>query len=137
MAHPSVSCQQADTTTSRLADSFARAGYLTVMPDIFSGDPAPHDITFNSSEFLARHTTNATDPIVATTIDYMRQNLGVKVLAVTGYCFGGRYAFRFGGENRGTDVVFAAHPSLLEDDEVSGVNAPASIAAAGEYFSGP
>ena len=80
VAHPSVSCQQADTTTSRLADSFARAGYLTVMPDIFSGDPAPHDITFNSSEFLARHTTNATDPIVATTIGYMRQNLGVKVL---------------------------------------------------------
>ena len=103
------------------------------MPDIFSGDPAPHDITFNSTEFLARHTPEVVDPIVNSTIDYLRNTVGVKTLAVTGYCFGGRYAFRFGGESRGTNVVFTAHPSLLEDNEVSGVNAPASIAAAGGY----
>lgn len=104
------------------------------MPDIFAGDPAPHDITFNSTEFLAKHNTTTVDPIVSATIDYMRNTLGVKTLAVTGYCFGGRYSFRFGGVERGIDVVFAAHPSLLEDDEILDVNAPAAIAAAGEFF---
>lgn len=103
------------------------------MPDISTGDPAPHDIAFSSTEFLTKNNTTTVDPIVSTTIDYMRNALGVKTLAVTGYCFGGRYNFRSGGVERGIDVVFAAYPSLLEDDEVLGVNAPAAIAAAGKF----
>ncbi|KAH6662648.1 Alpha/Beta hydrolase protein [Plectosphaerella plurivora] len=115
-----------------LVDSFARAGFLTVMPDIFRGDPAPHDITFDAAAFLAKHNPNTTDPVVETTINYIRNKLGVKHVAVTGYCFGGRYAFRFLAKGRGADVGFAAHPSLLQDDEVLAIDGPASIAAAGK-----
>ncbi|KAJ3535623.1 hypothetical protein NM208_g7058 [Fusarium decemcellulare] len=113
-----------------LADSFARAGFTTVMPDIFRGDPAPHDITFDADEFLAKHTTNVTDPVIETTIRYMRDTLCFDRIAVTGYCFGGRYAFRFLREGRGADIGFAAHPSFLQDDEVLDISGPASIAAA-------
>ncbi|KAI4859812.1 alpha/beta-hydrolase [Hypoxylon rubiginosum] len=117
-----------------LADSFGRAGYLTVAPDMFNGTPAPGDINgqpdFNVTEFLAEHSPEATDPILATAVDFMRTELGVKKVVVTGYCFGGRYAFRMLAEGKGADVGFAAHPSLLEDAEISAIAGPASIAAA-------
>lgn len=102
------------------------------MPDIFRGDPAPHDIYFDADEFLAKHTTNVTDPVIETTIRYMRDTLCFDRIAVTGYCFGGRYAFRFLHEGRGADIGFAAHPSFLQDSEVLAISGPASIAAAGE-----
>ena len=102
------------------------------MPDIFRGDPAPHDIYFDADEFLAKHTTNVTDPVIETTIRYMRDTLSFDRIAVTGYCFGGRYAFRFLQEGRGADIGFAAHPSFLQDSEVRAIGGPASIAAAGE-----
>lgn len=83
------------------------------------------------TEFLAEHSPEATDPILATAVDFMRTELGVKKVVVTGYCFGGRYAFRMLAEGKGADVGFAAHPSLLEDAEISAIAGPASIAAAG------
>ncbi|KAI1759204.1 alpha/beta-hydrolase [Hypoxylon sp. FL1150] len=117
-----------------LADSFGRAGYLTVAPDMFNGTPAPGDINgqpdFNVTEFLAIHSPEETDPILATAVDFMRTELGVTKVVVTGYCFGGRYVFRMLAEGKGVDVGFAAHPSLLEDVEISAITGPASIAAA-------
>jgi dienelactone hydrolase len=115
-----------------LADSFARAGYLTVAPDMFNGTPAPTDInvpSFNTSQFLAQHDALATDPIVAAAVALLRGTFGIKRIGSTGYCYGGRYSFRAAGGN-GTDVAFAAHPSLLGDDEIAAVKGPASVAAA-------
>ncbi|PSN69830.1 hypothetical protein BS50DRAFT_674345 [Corynespora cassiicola Philippines] len=100
------------------------------MPDIFRGDPAPHDITFDAEAFLSRHTTNVTDPVIERTVKYIREKLKFKKIAVTGYCFGGRYAFRFLAEGRGADIGYAAHPSFLQDEEVLAITGPASIAAA-------
>ncbi|KAI9170716.1 Hydrolase tropI [Paramyrothecium foliicola] len=117
-----------------LADSFGRAGYLTVAPDLFNGTPAPGDINgtpgFNVTEFLNNHRPEITDPKIATTIEYIRTKLRIKKIAVTGYCFGGRYAFRFLAEGKGADAGFAAHPSLLQDAEVLAIKGPASVAAA-------
>lgn len=120
-----------------LADSFARQGFITVAPDLFQGKPAPSDLndpSFNSTAFLAAHDAAATDAIIAGAIGYMRGQLGVKKLAVTGYCFGGRYSFRFVGApapmGARADVAFAAHPSMLEDGEIAAVGAPVSVAAA-------
>ncbi|KAI1453743.1 alpha/beta-hydrolase [Annulohypoxylon moriforme] len=117
-----------------LADSFGRAGYITVAPDMFNGTPAPGDINgqpnFNVTKFLADHSPEATDPIIATAIDFLRTELGVKKVVATGYCFGGRYTFRVLAEGKGVSAGFAAHPSLLEDGEISAITGPASIAAA-------
>lgn len=122
------------TTENSLADSFGRAGFLTVMPDLFQGKPAPEDINgtpnFNVTQFLNDHRPEITDPIIASTIRHMRETLKVDKIAVTGYCFGGRYSFRFIAEGKGADVGFAAHPSLLQDAEVTAIAKPVSLACA-------
>ncbi|KAK7718158.1 hypothetical protein SLS63_010543 [Diaporthe eres] len=97
-----------------------------------SGEPVGIEEVHDGDEFLANHTTEVTDPIVDTTLRYMRDQLLFDRIAVTGYCFGGRYAFRSLAEGRGGNIAFAAHPSFLQDDEVSAISGPASIAAAGK-----
>ncbi|KAI1505067.1 dienelactone hydrolase [Biscogniauxia marginata] len=117
-----------------LADSFGRAGYLTVAPDLFNGTPAPGDINgvpdFDLEKFLNDHSPEVTDPLIATAVDYLRNTAGVTKVVTTGYCFGGRYAFRVLAEGNGVDVGFAAHPSLLEDAEINAITGPFSVAAA-------
>lgn len=116
-----------------LADSFARAGYLTIAPDLFNNAHATGDINvpgFNTSAFIAAHGPDVTDPIIAKAIDHARTKLGVKKIGLTGYCFGGRYAFRFVSAGKGGDAAFTAHPSLLGDEEVKAVVGPVAIAAA-------
>ena len=117
----------------RLVDSFARAGYLTVAPDLFDGDPALADIElpgFNTTDFINRHGTDATDPIIHRSIAYLREELGIQRIGVPGYCFGGKYSFRFVAEGWGADVAFAAHPTLWTDEEVEAIVGPAAVAAA-------
>ncbi|KAL8297961.1 hypothetical protein RB600_002805 [Gaeumannomyces tritici] len=116
-----------------LADSFARAGFVTMAPDLFDGVPAPEDLNkpgFNSTAFLAKYNAGVTDPKLATSIKYLREVLGAKVVGGTGYCYGGRYSFRFAAKGKGLDAAFAAHPSLLEDGEIVAATKPAGIAAA-------
>ncbi|EAA30075.2 alpha/beta-hydrolase [Neurospora crassa] len=120
-----------------LADSFARAGYLTVVPDLFSGSPSPIDLTtpgFNLTLFLSEHPPSVTDPIIASTISFLRSSLNVTRIGAAGYCFGGRYAFRFLDDslppNERVDVAFVATPTLLQDDEVLEIDGPVSVAAA-------
>ncbi|EAQ91502.1 hypothetical protein CHGG_03437 [Chaetomium globosum CBS 148.51] len=118
-----------------LADSFARAGYLTLVPDLFQGSPAPGDINvpgFNTTEFLAKHEPAVTDPIIAAAAAYLRTELKATRLAATGYCFGGRYSFRQLADGEGAvDVAYAAHPSLLSEEEIAAaVAGPVAVAAA-------
>lgn len=71
------------------------------------------------------------DPIIAKAITYLRSGPNaVTKIAATGYCYGGRYAFRVVAPGKGADVAFAAHPSLLEDGEILAARGPASVAAA-------
>jgi len=106
-----------------------------VAPDLFGGSPAPGDINvpgFNTTDFLARHGLAQTEPLVAKGVAYLRGGLGLTRIGATGYCFGGKYSFR-AVAGRGADVGFAAHPSLLEDAEISAVKGAVGVAAAGEF----
>lgn len=85
---------------------------------------------FNTTEFLAKHAPEFTDPIIATSIDYLRKEHKVSRIGAPGYCFGGRYSFRFAAEGKGVDVGFAAHPSLLEESEIQAIARPVAVASA-------
>lgn len=100
---------------------------------MFDGNPAPMDFTtpgFNATEFTLLHGPSATDPILAKAVAYLKTT-GVEKIATTGYCYGGRYAFRLLAAGKGVDAGFAAHPSLLEDSEIMAITRPMSVAAAG------
>lgn len=116
-----------------LADSFARAGYLTIAPDMFQGEALTTDIdlpNFDMAAFLAKHTPAVQDPIIAKAIAYAKSQPGIQKIAIAGYCWGGKYAFRFLAAGKGGDAAFAAHPSLLLDPEVQAITGPMSVAYA-------
>ncbi|KAK1826376.1 dienelactone hydrolase [Podospora conica] len=117
-----------------LADSFARAGYLTIAPDMFAGDALSEDIDLGTGvdmgAFLGKHNPMSQDPIIAKAIAYARAQPNVQKIAIAGYCWGGRYAFRFLADGKGADAAFAAHPSLLADSEISAIAGPVSVAYA-------
>ncbi|VUC29391.1 unnamed protein product [Clonostachys rosea] len=116
-----------------LADSFGRAGYLTIAPDMFGGKPAPVDLidpNFNMTGFLYQNRPEVIDPILKASVDFIREKFAVSNIVATGYCFGGRYTFRLLSEGNHVKVGFAAHPSLLEDAEIASITGPVSVAAA-------
>ncbi|KAF4636134.1 hypothetical protein G7Y89_g1955 [Cudoniella acicularis] len=117
-----------------LADSFARAGYYVVQPDLFGGDPVPPNTQSNSSSnfnmtaWRGRHTTAIVDLIVNTTIASIRGELGFTKVAAVGYCFGGKHVVRFLASGKGLDAGFTAHPGGVVAAEWQGIASPLSIA---------
>lgn len=139
--------------TKLLADGFAACGYFTVVPDLFEGDPFPdpRPETFNLQEWLKNgadgrgHLAIAVDPIVEKTVQWLRNEKGIKKVGAAGYCFGGKvraplhisrrqihplqYTIRYLRESF-FDVGFVAHPTNTTTAEVSALRGPLSIAAA-------
>jgi dienelactone hydrolase len=75
-----------------LADDFAANGWLTVIPDLFEGNPVTLD-EFNSGIDLRSRLANytaKTDPIIDKTIKYLRETLGIKKIGAAGYCYGAK-----------------------------------------------
>lgn len=77
-----------------LADEFANAGYLTVIPDLFQGDQIKvadmESGKANLPAWLPNHQSAVVDPVVEKSIKYVRETLGVKKIGAVGYCFGGK-----------------------------------------------
>ncbi|CCF32148.1 dienelactone hydrolase [Colletotrichum higginsianum] len=69
-----------------LVDSFARAGYVAVAPDLFENKPKSEDpmASFNGTEFFRAHGPAVTDPKVEKTIAYMRDKMDIQKIASTG-----------------------------------------------------
>ncbi|KAL1958081.1 hypothetical protein VTO42DRAFT_5121 [Malbranchea cinnamomea] len=115
-----------------IADQFAANGYWVVVPDLFHGDALqlnrPPDFDF--AAWLAVHSSERIDPVVKTAIEYMKQN-GCEKIGGVGYCFGAKYIVRFmrEGQNK-IDVGYLAHPSFVENEELSAIKGPLSISAA-------
>ncbi|QIW99811.1 hypothetical protein AMS68_005329 [Peltaster fructicola] len=115
-----------------IADHFAANGYLTVIPDLFKGDPVKLNPPegFDFMTWKAKHTTENTDPIVEKTIDYLKSEHGIKKIGGVGYCWGAKYVARYLTKSGGIDVGYFAHPSFVEENELRSITGPLSIAAA-------
>ncbi|KAJ5935030.1 Dienelactone hydrolase [Penicillium verhagenii] len=116
-----------------LSDEFANNGYLTVLPDLFNGGQLGVDDMssgkVNIMEWLKDYQPAQVDPIVAATIKYMRETLGVKRIAAVGYCFGARYVTRFLKDGQ-INVGYHAHPTGTTHEDLAAIQGPLSISAA-------
>lgn len=100
---------------------------------MFNGGALSTDIDLGQVDmgaFIGAHNPVTQDPIIAKAIAYARSQPFVEKVAIAGYCWGGRYAFRFLAAGKGGDAAFAAHPSLLQDSEISAIAGPVSLAYA-------
>ncbi|KAI1196693.1 dienelactone hydrolase [Nemania serpens] len=120
-----------------MADQFAANGYLTLIIDLFNGDPIPQSPPEGFDFFTWRekgstgdnpHTNEAVDPVVVDAIKWLQTEKGVKKLGAVGYCFGAKYVARHFAN--GISVGYMAHPSFVDEDELRGFKGPLSIAAA-------
>lgn len=121
-----------------IADDFAANGYYTLMVDTFNGDPIPLNRPgdFNFVDWLNKgstgdnpHTSVLVDPIVTKSIAYLKSKGFTKIGGV-GYCFGAKYVARFMATGGGIDVGYVAHPSFVDEEELSAIKGPFSICAA-------
>jgi len=115
-----------------IADQFAANGYLTLVPDLFQGDPIPENRPkdFDIDTWRKSHTFEVVDPIVEAAIKELKGPLGAKKIGGVGYCFGAKYVTRFLTTKGGLDAGYVAHPSWTTAEEVKGIQGPLSIAAA-------
>ncbi|PIG85785.1 dienelactone hydrolase family protein [Aspergillus arachidicola] len=115
-----------------LADEFAANGYTCVIPDLFQGDAIKlsdmESGKANLPAWLPNHQPSHVDPVVESTVKYVREELGAKRVAGVGYCFGAKYVCRHMKEGK-IDVGFNAHPSFVTHEELGAITGPLSIAA--------
>jgi dienelactone hydrolase len=99
-----------------LVDDFAKRGYKTVAPDFLNGDSVPpyamNNPAFSVKEWVQKHLPDVTRPPIDNVIAALKEQ-GIQKFAVTGYCFGGKYALDIGTENI-ANVVVIAHPSQVK-----------------------
>ncbi|KAJ5779769.1 hypothetical protein N7457_007489, partial [Penicillium paradoxum] len=116
-----------------LADEYANNGYLTIMPDILQGDPiSVSDMESGKADlpaWLPKHQIADVEPVIDSTLKYVRETLGVKRVGAVGYCFGGKYVTRYLQPGK-IDAGFIAHPSFVTHEELGAIKGPLSIAAA-------
>ncbi|KAK3948705.1 dienelactone hydrolase [Pseudoneurospora amorphoporcata] len=125
-----------------MADQLAAQGYLTLVLDIFNGDPLPlnRPDDFDFMGWMTKgstgdnpHTKEAVDPIVQAAIKALKEQYGATKIGALGYCFGAKSLVRHMSTTApftGIDVGFIAHPSFVDEKELAAINGPLSIAAA-------
>lgn len=88
----------------------------------------------------ANHGLADTEPIIDAVLQQIRTEMKPTSVGAVGYCFGGKYVIRLLGreeEEDGMGIIdagFAAHPTLVDMEELARVKRPLSIAAAGKVF---
>ncbi|KAL7267453.1 hypothetical protein RUND412_009964 [Rhizina undulata] len=116
-----------------IADQFAAHGYLTIMPDLFQGDPIllPESIRpagWDFHEWLSRHSPEVAQPVVDKVLAAIKSEIKPKKIGAVGYCYGGKYVIRL--LNGDIDAGYTAHPSFATIEEVAAIKAPLAISAA-------
>ncbi|KAI9203966.1 dienelactone hydrolase [Polychytrium aggregatum] len=134
-----------------IADSFAKdTQFLTVVPDIFEGTEPPPELLqcvetlsgeqpatlFQKAQAIGAILWHAPafmyfNPIskgvnrIRKVIETLRQERGIKRVALIGYCWGGRIAVILSQEPGVADAVCSAHPGgLTFPDDIEKIQAP-------------
>ncbi|KAF2441759.1 alpha/beta-hydrolase [Karstenula rhodostoma CBS 690.94] len=119
-----------------LADHFAKEANVTVyLPDFFGGEVIPPETLtnpekraqFSVPDFIGRNSKDTRFPEILAVARSLKASH--KKTAAIGYCWGAWACFRLGADPALVDAISMAHPSLLEESEISSVKVPVQILA--------
>jgi dienelactone hydrolase len=114
-----------------VADQFARAGYLAVVPDFFHSDPLPMS-AFSSEDksilqnWFGKHAPgNArTSQDIDDVLNALKQQHGIEHVGCVGYCWGGWWAVHLASTDK-VDAISVCHGSLLKPEDIQAIKKPA------------
>jgi dienelactone hydrolase len=115
-----------------IADQFAEAGYLVVMPDLFNGDPIALNPPAGFDPFkdwVPKHMPDITKPIVNKVYDAIVEKYSPKYITSIGYCYGAKYVVHLLGECK-VQCGAVCHPSFVTIEEIKAIKAPIIICGA-------
>ncbi|KAI8454246.1 Alpha/Beta hydrolase protein [Phakopsora pachyrhizi] len=109
-----VELKNTQLISDRLAEEVGVTSYLID----YLVDPAPEPGTqpdFSLPDWLKGHGPELVIPKIEKVINHLKSN-GTNQFAAIGFCFGGKYIFRYAQENK-IKVGAVSHPSLLKNPE--------------------
>uniref|UniRef100_A0A7N2LW95 Dienelactone hydrolase domain-containing protein n=1 Tax=Quercus lobata TaxID=97700 RepID=A0A7N2LW95_QUELO len=125
-----TSCWEKLTTSWKLADKVASAGYLVVVPDFFYGDPIINfnDPTFDRDSWRKTHNTDKGYEDAKPVLTALKSR-GVSAIGAAGFCWGGKVVAKLASS---TDIQAAVvlHPGKITEDEIDDVKVPIAILGA-------
>jgi len=118
----------------KLADGFAKAGFLCVIPDLFNGDSVPVE-SMNTPEgrdnlfkvWIPKHSDfDKKNLIMHQTIKDLKEKEGIQKVGVIGYCYGAKNSVILASYSEGVqvDAYAVAHPSFLTMEDVGKIVKP-------------
>lgn len=110
-----------------IADAFGRAGYYTLIPDLFDGN-AIEDFS-KWEQWRASLDMGKVVSTVAQVAEGL-DTLDHEFVGVVGHCFGAKFAIQQLSEKGKASVAAVAHPSMVEIDEVAQIKRPILISCA-------
>ncbi|RPA83892.1 alpha/beta-hydrolase [Ascobolus immersus RN42] len=119
------------TATKTLAQKISTlSNLIVVVPDVFEGEPIPEGGAPSFPPgWQDRHGPAQVERVLDLTLAEVKRRWGEVKVGATGYCFGGRYVFRYLSAGKIAAGV-AAHPSSTTIDEIVGAKGPIQIATA-------
>ncbi|KAB8279103.1 Alpha/Beta hydrolase protein [Aspergillus minisclerotigenes] len=125
--------------TRLLSDHLAEeVGCTVYVPDLFGGERLPPDVLLDESRwneldlpgFLSRNTKAIRETDIFNCAKALRGEYKYSSIGAIGFCFGGWAVFRLGAKDvRLVDCISTAHPTFLEQKEISDIGVPVQIMA--------
>ncbi|CAA0824982.1 alpha/beta-Hydrolases superfamily protein [Striga hermonthica] len=109
----------------KIADKIGAAGFYTVVPDFFNGDPYVSGQKPWGSWFAKHHAENGiTD--ANKVIEALSQSRSINKIGAAGFCWGGKVAVDL-SKPPSVGAIVLLHPTYVNNDDIQGVNVPVSI----------
>ncbi|KAK3138830.1 hypothetical protein QOZ80_5AG0373900 [Eleusine coracana subsp. coracana] len=106
----------------KIADQVADLGYFVVVPDLLHGDPYKEGVSF--VEWLKTHSpADAAEKALKIVAALKKRG---KMVAVAGYCWGGKVAVELAKSGE-IQAVVIAHPALVTVDDIKEVKCPIEV----------
>jgi len=111
-----------------IADRYAKAGYLSVVPDFLHSDPLSSAVLTSPSQLGAwfqKHPVGSEKTLqeIDEVLQVLKEEHNIKHVAAEGFCWGGWYAVHLASTDK-VDCISVAHGSVLKAENIEAIQKP-------------